>query len=246
MFRKAAAKQMENKNLQFRLRGKEVLRIEAFTDAVFAFAVTLLIVSLEVPETFNALLAVMKGFLAFAISFALLMEIWWEQNVFFRRYGLHDVRTIWLNGTLIFTVLVYMYPLKFLFSLFAGGFVHKGETHEPVFSSVDQVPQLMYIYGTGYVLVYFILMMMHCHAYAKREKLELNDLEKFETISKIYALAILIGVGLIVLLMTSIVDAENAGQTGMIYMLIGPALAIFHSRRGKMKRKMFAAPVIEN
>jgi len=36
----------------FRWRGTHVSRIEGFTDAVFAFAVTLLVVALEVPHTF--------------------------------------------------------------------------------------------------------------------------------------------------------------------------------------------------
>lgn len=239
MFRKAAAKQIENKNLQFRLRGKEVLRIEAFTDAVFAFAVTLLIVSLEVPETFAELLAVMKGFFAFAISFLLLMEIWHEQNIFFRRYGLHDLRTIWLNGMLIFTVLVFAYPLKFLFSLLAGGFVHHGEEHEPVFDSVNQIPQLMYIYGWGFVIIYVLLVLMHCHAYSKRDQLELTEIEKFDTRTKIFSLSVLVSVGIIVLITTFLSSPEKAGNSGFIYSAIGPALTIFHSRRKKIRRKRF-------
>jgi Endosomal/lysosomal potassium channel TMEM175 len=34
---------------QFRLRGREVLRVEAFSDAVFAFAATLLVAALLGP-----------------------------------------------------------------------------------------------------------------------------------------------------------------------------------------------------
>ena len=117
MFRKAIANKLESDKNDFRLRGHEVRRIEAFSDAVFAFAVTLLIVSLEVPKSFEELMVTMRGFFAFGVSFVLLMMIWYEQNIFFRRYGLDDLTTIVLNCTLIFLVLFYVYPLKFLFTL---------------------------------------------------------------------------------------------------------------------------------
>jgi hypothetical protein len=51
----------------FRWRGGEITRLESFTDAVFAFAVTLPAVSLEVPRTFEELLVAMNGFFRFAI-----------------------------------------------------------------------------------------------------------------------------------------------------------------------------------
>jgi Endosomal/lysosomal potassium channel TMEM175 len=63
----------------FRWRGEDVSRIEAFTDAVFAFAVTLLVVSLEVPRTFEELLVAMRSFFAFAICFALVLLVWNER-----------------------------------------------------------------------------------------------------------------------------------------------------------------------
>ena len=115
MFRKTVADKLEGDN--FRFRGHEVRRIEAFSDAVFAFAVTLLIVSLEVPKNFEELMVIVRGFFAFGVSFLLLMMIWYEQNIFFRRYGLDDLWTIVLNCMLIFVVLFYVYPLKFLFTL---------------------------------------------------------------------------------------------------------------------------------
>jgi hypothetical protein len=96
----------------FRWRGEDVWRVEGFSDAVFAFAVTLLVVSLEVPETFDELIQTMRGFLAFAISFALLIWIWYEHYKFFRRYGLRGMPTLWINAVLLFLVLFFVYPLK--------------------------------------------------------------------------------------------------------------------------------------
>jgi uncharacterized membrane protein len=100
----------------FRPRGTDVTRIEGFSDAVFAFALTLIVVSLEVPHTFEELMRSVRGFPAFAISFVFLMQIWFKHYGFFRRYGLQDMPTRLLNAALLFIVLFYVYPLKYLWT----------------------------------------------------------------------------------------------------------------------------------
>src|SRR5262250_2677378 len=92
----------------FRHNRREVSRVEGFSDAVFAFAVTLLVVSLEVPKTFHDMTLTMKGFPAFAVSFALLFQIWWRHYRFFRIYDLEDSYVIALTGMLLFVVLLFV------------------------------------------------------------------------------------------------------------------------------------------
>src|SRR5918911_2484228 len=84
-----------------RWRNHEVSRIEGLSDAVFGFAITLLVVSLEVPRSFDELIEAMRGFGAFAVSFALLFVVWFNHYNFYRRYGLQDNYTVWVNAFLL-------------------------------------------------------------------------------------------------------------------------------------------------
>src|SRR5690606_39317927 len=95
-------------------RRSEPSRIEALSDGVFAFALTLLVVSLEVPGTLDELLADLSGFGAFALSFGALLLIWAVRNGFFRRYGLPDGWPTILNGGLLFVGLCYGFPREFV------------------------------------------------------------------------------------------------------------------------------------
>ena len=240
MFRRSIANKIEGDKNEFRFRGHEVKRIEAFSDAVFAFAVTLLIVSLEVPKSYEELLITMRGFFAFGISFILLMFIWYEQNIFFRRYGLDDLLTVVLNCTLIFLVLFYVYPLKFLFTLVFSQQIY-GDGRSPFIIQATELPQLMVIYATGYILIYFLFSLMYVHALRKRAQLELTERELFESKTKIYKNLILIAIGVISILVTLGVKPENAGFGGFVYFLIGPAYSIFFRYRNGRRRKLFAS-----
>jgi hypothetical protein len=142
----------------FRLRGTAMSRVDGFSDVVFGFALTLLVVSLEVPKTYVELHASMRGFLPFAVSFTMLMTVWYAHYFFFRRYGLHDVGTIVLNAVLLFVVLFYVYPLKFMFGLFIGQMAgyEPGDQLEP-----HQNVELMMIYGLGFAAIYLLFFALY-------------------------------------------------------------------------------------
>src|SRR4051794_32842472 len=100
--------------IAFRNRAHEVSRLEAFSDAVFGFAMSLLAVSLEAPKSYHQLVETLSGVFPFAFCFFIFIMIWFEHHVLFKRYALHDNTMIALNTLLLFVLLVYVYPLKFM------------------------------------------------------------------------------------------------------------------------------------
>lgn len=238
MFRKALAKNHPSSLKGFHLRGHEVKRIETFSDAVFAFGVTLLIVSLEVPKSFEELMVTMRGFFAFAISFTLLMLIWYEQHVFFRRYGLEDIKIVVLNAILMFVVLFYVYPLKFLFTLIFSDHIYAHEKN-PFSITQEQFPTLMSIYGIGYIIIYSLFLLMYMYALSKKEQLALSPVEIFDTRTRVYANAILICIGFLSVITAQVLPPIKAGLSGLVYVLIGPVFSVIHSYRGKRRRRLF-------
>lgn len=207
----------------FRWRGGEITRLEGFTDAVFAFAVTLLVVSLEVPRTFEELLMAMKGFFAFAICFTILTQVWYFHYKFSRRYGLQTVYTIVLNAALIFVVLFYVYPLKFLFTLVVGSL--SGGRTVPVqqlthmVSTRHELSQLWLIYSAGVIAVYGLFALLYHYAYRMRVALELNEYEALSTRNAIVHFAGLACVGVAVAIAALVLPAAYVGYAGFLFCL---------------------------
>jgi uncharacterized membrane protein len=219
-------------------RSNEIQRIETFSDGVFAFAVTLLIVSLEVPHSFDELTKTMRGFFGFGISFFLLVFIWQEQHRFFRNYGMDDNITLTLNITLLFLVLFYVYPLKFLFSLIFGDLIF-GQGKSPFTLRAEQFPELMAIYALGFIAIYFLFFLMHLRARQKSVELGMTPIERFNCGSTMYRMLIMVSVGVCSLIVASTLKADKAAIAGFVYFLISPAIFIFFAFRNKLRRKLF-------
>ncbi len=180
MIRQALLKR-KHPDLRFRHRGTEVSRLEGISDAVFGFALTLLVVSLEVPKTFDALMTSLKGFLAFGVCFAVLFQIWTRHFLFFRRYGLEDHVTRMLNAALLFVVLGYVYPLKFLMSTFVDVWSVGGPNLISKSIREEQLPQLFAVYGAGFGLIYFLFGLLYFNANRLADQLELTPFERLDT-----------------------------------------------------------------
>src|ERR1043165_7414276 len=156
----------------FRLRGNEMTRLESFSDALFGFALTLLVVSLDVPKSFDDLVATMRGFPAFALCFLFLTLIWNGHDKFCRRYGLNDGTTRFLTCVMLFLVLFYVYPLKFLFNVSITGLLFGAGP--PISMTGSQLSILLVVYGLGFASVYGAITLLYLHAWRLRDALELS------------------------------------------------------------------------
>ncbi|MGB9336771.1 MAG: TMEM175 family protein [Candidatus Acidiferrales bacterium] len=246
MVRQHLAKKHVGEKEGFRWRSHEISRFEGLSDAVFGFAITLLIVSLEVPHTFDELLETMRGFGAFAICFALLIAIWYKQYIYFRRYGLEDTQTILLNSVLLFVVLFYVYPLKFLFSLLFNSWLGlPTDVHLPDGRMVppirqDQLPLLMIIYSLGFAAASLVFIFLYRHAWKKRVELELNELERLDTRASVFESAISLGVGAASVSLAALGGAKLVGWAGWIYpVLLAPAQTFSGMYFGRQRRKVW-------
>jgi TMEM175 potassium channel family protein len=94
-------------------RGVEFSRIVAFSDGVFAIAITLLVLNLHLPEhirgdqVFQALLDQQGDLIAYAISFAVIGRLWMVHHQFFGEVTHFDDRLMAINlAYLAFVVLI--------------------------------------------------------------------------------------------------------------------------------------------
>lgn len=228
----------------FRMRGLgETSRVEALSDGVFAFAITLLVVSLEVPRTFDQLLVTMRGFLAFAVTFFMLFHVWHTQYRFFRRYGLDDNFTVWMTALLLFVVLFYVYPLKFVWTFLVNAMLGLGTTVEiagqvePVVRA-QQVPTMLAVYGAGFAAVFAIFALLYLHAHRRRGALELNEVEHFDTVSSFQENALMSLIGVVSLSIALARHPRYTALAGMSYWLIAPVLFLHGHMRGRRRKRL--------
>lgn len=112
---------------------KETTRLEAFSDGVFAIAITLLGMDLRVPhlgpdaggrELADALVARWPSYMAFVLSFLTILVMWVNHHRMFRLLRTSDGYLMLTNGFLLMLVTAVPLPTAIL----AEHFLHAGGT----------------------------------------------------------------------------------------------------------------------
>ncbi len=221
---------------RFRLRGHDMTRTEAFTDAAFAFAVTLLVISIDaIPSTYGELRHALAGIPAFAVSFLLLAVFWYGHWGWSRRYGLEDFPSIGLSLGLVFVMLSYVYPMKFLASLSIARMSGEPWAMDAL-TGPGQLYDLFAIYGLGFIAMSLILAGLNAHALRKHELLELDTLEQYLARADIQTWLLLAFVGGLSVAVALFTPPSGFVWPGWTYMLL-PVVMPLHGRRAARRAK---------
>lgn len=247
MIRDSIKKHLIGMNPGFRYRGEEPGRLENFSDAVFALAITLLLISTSPPTNFDQIKRFVWELIPFVLCFIFIILIWYEHFTFFFRYGLRNWRIVILNSLFLIIVLFYVYPLKFLtklllipISILLNQDKLTSELHGMI--KGEDMVDLMIIYGVGAFSVFFILMLMYRHAYNMAAELQLNEIEKFDTKAKMTSNLLMALVPVFSVLVAIFFYSSWMGGmlSGFSYFLYTPVMVI-HGNRSERKRKTLLA-----
>jgi uncharacterized membrane protein len=99
----------------------ETSRIKSFSDGIFGFAITLLVLELIGilhPETetglLKSLLSQWRSFLAFIIGFVTILICWINHHAALEHLTKIDTKFMWINGSLLFLVTITPFPTAIL------------------------------------------------------------------------------------------------------------------------------------
>jgi uncharacterized membrane protein len=221
----------------FRLRGLEMTRLETFVDATFAFAITMLVIAgQQVPDQVDVLLDAFKNVPAFAASVATLSIFWRGHWLWSRRYGLEDGVSIFISWALIFTMLIYVYPLKIIFSgMFYAISSHRAG-HAITVQTFEQARGLFAVYALGFIALALEIVLLNLRAWRLRRALKLNALERALTKMECIGWCIPVSVGMLSLVFALILPPDHIGWAGWSYFLMSFLVPLYRITRRKKLR----------
>lgn len=177
-------------------RGGAITRLDTFTDAAFAFAVTMLAISIdEIPSSYPDLIEALKGAPAFIVSFAMLLLYWRAHQNWSERYGLDDLPSVLLTAALIVVVMIYVYPLKIMFGAAMGAVSDGWLPSNFEIETARQFRVVTTIFSIGFASLSGTIAALYLHAWRKRSELGMSGPESFDTAAESLAWAIVAGWG---------------------------------------------------
>lgn len=226
-----------------RLRGLEMTRIETFTDAAFAFAVTMLVVSLDsIPANMNELLLAMRGVPAFALSFAQVMLFWYAHHIWSRRYGLDDLGTVVLSALLVLIVLVFIYPLKVMYSSALAWFTAGFLPSQIYLQSDRDLAMLFTVFALSYLAMSCAIILLYWHAWRRRAVLALDAREELITRYTMWSWVLLASPALLSLLLANTLSGLWVVTAGPIYAILAVVMPVWESYADRRVRALEASP----
>ena len=94
------------------------------------------------------------------------------------------------------------------------------------------------IFGAGYVAVFGVFVLLYWHAYRQRERLDLNELEVFDTRVDVQESALNVTIGLLSIAVAALGGARLAAFSGFTYMLCPIVLTLHGTMMGRRRRKI--------
>ena len=131
-----------------------------------------------------------------------------------------------LNSALLFVVVLYIYPLKCMFSAVIGQLLGLRTNGQRIPLEWADAPALMTIYSVSIIAVFALLALMYLHAYRQRARLGLDEAEVLVTRSSLQAHLIWIASGLLAITIAHLGGPRWAPIAGFSYALLGPAQAL--------------------
>jgi uncharacterized membrane protein len=166
-----------------RVRRHQPTRLEGFVDASFAFAVTLLVISIgHTPVTVADMLHALRGIPAFALCFLLLARLWNAHREWSRHYDLEDSVSVVLSLTLVLVVLIFVYPLRLLFALLFAWISAGYLVDQPVgLHDVEELRAAFEVYGIGFATISALFALLYAHAARRAHAIGLDAREQLAT-----------------------------------------------------------------
>lgn len=129
-------------------------RLDQFVDAAFAFAVTLLLITgSESPRSLADLRAALLYLPSSLAAFVLIVLFWNSHRTFSRVTPVRDGSTALLSLAVVFTVLVYVYPLRFLMQTMFYWMSQGRLPGEELIHGYGDLAVLYQIYGVGFAVL---------------------------------------------------------------------------------------------